>query len=77
MPTIDPRVDADIAHRAGFARPIVEHRRAIVHAAGPDVDATMKRSFPHIQYQGILCSMATAVERIGEAKGRNWKYETC
>lgn len=59
MPTIDPRVDAYIANSAEFAQPILEHLRAIVHAACPDVEETMKWSFPHFQYQGMLCSMAS------------------
>lgn len=58
MPATDPRVDAYIANSAEFARPILEHIRAIVHAACPEVEETMKWSFPHFQYHGILCSMA-------------------
>ncbi len=59
MPTLDPRVDTYIANSAEFARPILEHIRAIVHAACPDVEETMKWSFPHFQYEGMLCSMAS------------------
>lgn len=59
MPTLDPRVDAYIANSADFARPILEHLRAVVHAACPDVEETMKWSFPHFQYHGMLCSMAS------------------
>jgi uncharacterized protein YdeI (YjbR/CyaY-like superfamily) len=59
MPTLDPRVDAYIANSAEFARPILDHIRAIVHAACPDVEETMKWSFPHFQYEGMLCSMAS------------------
>jgi uncharacterized protein YdeI (YjbR/CyaY-like superfamily) len=32
--------------------------RKIVHAACPGVTETMKWSFPHFEYKGILCSMA-------------------
>jgi hypothetical protein len=35
MPTTDPRVDAYIAKSADFAQPILEHLRAVVHAACP------------------------------------------
>lgn len=59
MPTLDPRVDAYIAKSAEFAQPILEHLRAVVHAACPDVEETMKWSFPHFQYNGMLCSMAS------------------
>ncbi len=33
-----------------------------MHAACPDVDETMKWSFPHFQYKGMLCSMAAFKE---------------
>ncbi|KQV84674.1 hypothetical protein ASD15_05700 [Massilia sp. Root351] len=59
MPTLDPRVDAYIAKSAEFAKPILAHLRAVVHAACPDVEETMKWSFPHFQYNGMLCSMAS------------------
>jgi uncharacterized protein YdeI (YjbR/CyaY-like superfamily) len=59
MPTLDPRIDAYIAKSAEFAQPILEHLRAVVHAACPDVEETMKWSFPHFQYNGMLCSMAS------------------
>jgi uncharacterized protein YdeI (YjbR/CyaY-like superfamily) len=59
MPTIDPRIDAYIAKSAGFAQPILEHLRAVVHAACPEVEETMKWSFPHFMYKGMMCSMAS------------------
>jgi uncharacterized protein YdeI (YjbR/CyaY-like superfamily) len=59
MTTIDPRVDAYIAKSAEFAQPILEHLRAVVHAACPDVEETMKWSFPHFIYKGMMCSMAS------------------
>ncbi len=59
MPALDPRVDAYIAASAQFARPILEHLRAVVHEACPDVEETIKWSFPHFQYKGMLCSMAS------------------
>jgi uncharacterized protein YdeI (YjbR/CyaY-like superfamily) len=62
MGTRDARVDAYIARSAEFARPILEHIRAVVHAACPDVDETMKWSFPHFDYKGMLCSMAAFKE---------------
>ena len=58
MPTIDPRVDAYIAKSADFAQPILHHLRAIVHEACPDVEETMKWSFPHFMYKGMMCGMS-------------------
>ena len=59
MAARDPRVDAYIARSADFARPILEHLRGVVHSACPDVEETMKWSFPHFMYNGMLCSMAS------------------
>ncbi len=59
MGKTDPRVDQYIAKSADFARPILMHIRKIVHAACPDVEETMKWSFPHFDYKGgMMCSMA-------------------
>jgi uncharacterized protein YdeI (YjbR/CyaY-like superfamily) len=55
----DPRVDDYIAKSAPFARPILRKIRAVVHAGCPDVEETMKWSFPHFMHHGILCSMAS------------------
>ena len=54
----DPRVDAYIERAQPFAQPILRHLREVVHAACPEVQETMKWSFPHFMYQGMLCSMA-------------------
>lgn len=60
MPTLDPRIDAYIAKSADFAQPILEHLRAVVHSACPDVEETIKWGFPHFMYRkAILCSMAS------------------
>src|ERR1044071_9454020 len=58
MPANDPRVDAYIAKSADFAKPILHHLRRLVHAACPGVEETIKWSFPHFDYKGMLCSMA-------------------
>ena len=58
MPTLDPRVDAYIAASAAFARPILEHLRAVVHASCPEVEETIKWGFPNFMYKGMLCNMA-------------------
>jgi uncharacterized protein YdeI (YjbR/CyaY-like superfamily) len=55
----DPRIDAYIAAAAEFARPILDHLRAAVHEACPDVEETLKWSAPSFTHAGgILCSMA-------------------
>ncbi len=63
MPKTDPRVDQYIAKSADFAKPILLHLRKIVHAACPDVEETMKWSFPHFDYRGeMMCAMAAFKE---------------
>jgi uncharacterized protein YdeI (YjbR/CyaY-like superfamily) len=54
----DKRIDDYIAKSADFAKPILEHIRALVHEACPDVQEAIKWGFPHFNYQGILASMA-------------------
>jgi uncharacterized protein YdeI (YjbR/CyaY-like superfamily) len=58
----DPRVDAYIAKSGDFAKPILGQIRAIVHDACPHVEETMKWSFPHFDYKGMMCSMAAFKE---------------
>lgn len=59
MATFDKRVDAYIAKAEPFAQPILEHLRELVHRACPDVQETIKWSFPHFEHKGLLCSMAS------------------
>jgi len=59
MPTTDPRVDDYIQKAAPFAQPILIRIRKVVHEACPDVQETMKWSFPHFDYKGIFCGMAS------------------
>ena len=55
----DPRIDAYIAGRAAFARPILKHLRATVHGACPEVEEAIKWSSPHFVYRDRpLCMMA-------------------
>lgn len=59
MPALDPRIDLYISRSADFARPVLDHIRVLVHKNCPDVQETIKWSFPHFDYAGgILCSMA-------------------
>lgn len=60
MGTRDPRIDAYIERSAEFAQPILRYLREVVHEACPDVEETMKWSFPHFDYLGgMMCSMAS------------------
>ena len=54
----NPAVDAYIAKSADFAKPILNHVRALVHAACPEVEETLKWQFPCFEHQGILCNLA-------------------
>lgn len=59
MAKIDPRIDAYIDKALPFAKPILDHLRSLVHIACPEVEETMKWSFPHFDYKGqVMCSMA-------------------
>ena len=59
MPTVDPRIDAYIEKSADFAKPVLTHIRELVHKACPEIQETMKWSFPHFDYKGMVCSMAS------------------
>ena len=48
----DPRVDDYIARAAPFARPILEHLRALVHMAIPDAGEAIKWGMPHFTFRG-------------------------
>lgn len=55
----DPRIDAYIARQADFARPILIHIRALVHAAVPQAGEAIKWGMPFFTYKDQnLCSMA-------------------
>jgi uncharacterized protein YdeI (YjbR/CyaY-like superfamily) len=57
--TRDPRIDAYVAKQADFARPILEHLRAAIHRACPEVEETLKWSMPHFQYrEQMMAGMA-------------------
>ncbi len=56
----DKRIDDYIAKSADFAKPILKHFRELVHKTCPEVEETMKWSFPHYDYKGsMMCSMAS------------------
>jgi uncharacterized protein YdeI (YjbR/CyaY-like superfamily) len=55
----DPRIDAYIARQADFARPILEHLRAVLHEDCPACEETLKWSSPSFMYKGkILAGFA-------------------
>jgi uncharacterized protein YdeI (YjbR/CyaY-like superfamily) len=55
----DKRVDEYISKSAEFAKPVLIHLRELVHVACPGVQETIKWGFPHFDYKGMLCSMAS------------------
>jgi uncharacterized protein YdeI (YjbR/CyaY-like superfamily) len=55
----DERIDAYINKSADFARPILKHLRELVHTACPETEEAMKWSFPHFDYKGMMCSVAS------------------
>ncbi|WP_276131683.1 YdeI/OmpD-associated family protein [Polluticoccus soli] len=59
MAHTDKRIDAYIAKSADFAKPVLEHLRALVHKACPEITETVKWGMPHFEYKGIVCSMAS------------------
>jgi uncharacterized protein YdeI (YjbR/CyaY-like superfamily) len=59
----DPRIDAYIAKQADFARPILDHLRAAIHAVCSEAEETLKWGMPTFLYKGeILASMAAFKE---------------
>jgi hypothetical protein len=48
---MDPRIDAYIARQADFARPILIHIRALMHAASPDIGEAVKWGMPFFTYR--------------------------
>jgi uncharacterized protein YdeI (YjbR/CyaY-like superfamily) len=59
----DWRIDAYIANAAPFARPILEHVRARVHAAAPEAEETMKWSAPGFTVDGKILLMMAAFKQ--------------
>lgn len=72
MSTRDPRIDAYIVKAKPFAQPILQHLRALVHQANPDVTETTKWGMPFFDYKGPYCHMAAFKEH---AVFGFWKYQ--
>lgn len=65
MPGPDPRIDAYIAKSAGFAQPILQHLRRLVHEACPQVEENIKWGAPSFSHAGaILCGMAAFKQHV-------------
>lgn len=55
----NPRVDEYLGKVADFARPILRHLRALIHAGCPGVEETIKWNQPMFVYKGqLLCRTA-------------------
>ena len=62
----DPRVDAYLAQVPEFARPVLDHLRAAVHAACPEAVEDIKWSRPHFMLDGkILAGMSAFKAHCG------------
>lgn len=54
------RVDAYIDKSEAFAKPVLNHLRALVHKACPEAEEIIKWGFPHFDYRGgPMCHMAS------------------
>lgn len=62
MEQYDPRIDAYIEKSAAFAKPVLNHIRKLIHLASPEIRETIKWGFPHFDYKGTICSMASFKE---------------
>lgn len=56
---IDPRVDVYLEQAPDVAQPVLRHLRALIHAACPGVEETIKWGRPMFLYRGkIVCALA-------------------
>mgnify|MGYP001432859591 CR=1 FL=1 len=55
----DARIDSYISKSAVFEKPILIHLRELVHLTCPEVEEKIKWGFPHFDYKGMMCSMAS------------------
>lgn len=59
----DARIDAYIAARADFARPILTHLRALIHAHCPEIAETVRWGMPSFSYKGRPFASMAAFKR--------------
>ena len=52
------KIDEYIGASSDFAKPILNHLRALVHQACPEAEEKLKWGFPHFDYKGVYTSMA-------------------
>jgi hypothetical protein len=64
MGTKDQRIDIYINKSREFAKPILNHIRELVHQGCPEIQETIKWGFPHFDYKGIVCSMASFMHSV-------------
>jgi len=72
-PRADPRIDAYIERAAPFAQPILAHLRAVVHAACPGAQETIKWSMPFFLHGEHILGYMVAFKQhcaFGLWKGR-------
>lgn len=55
----DRRIENYIIKSEAFAKPVLRYLRDIVHKTCPEVEETMKWGFPHFDYKGMFCYMAS------------------
>jgi uncharacterized protein YdeI (YjbR/CyaY-like superfamily) len=65
MNQYNAKVDAYIEKSAAFAKPILEHIRALVHEASPLITESIKWGMPFFEYKGPVCQMAAFKEHCG------------
>ncbi|HEY2596513.1 MAG TPA: DUF1801 domain-containing protein [Chloroflexota bacterium] len=65
MTSIDPRVDAYIDALPEWQQAMCREVRALVHAADPDVEETIKRTRqPYFVLQGNICALLAAKDHV-------------
>ena len=77
MEKFDSRIDEYISKSAEFAKPILNHLRSLIHQASPQISETIKWGFPHFDYKGTVCGMASFKQHcaLGFWKGSLLKDE--
>lgn len=59
MGTYHEKVDAYIEKSAGFAKPVLNYIREVVHETSPLITESIKWGFPFFEYKGPVCQMAS------------------
>lgn len=66
----DPRIDAYIEKSQPFAKPLLEHFRALAHQAIPHAEETLKRGMPHFTTDGAIgCGIHGQFGRVQKRAG--------